>query len=93
MSFLRITAVESLRTRGLQNSSARTCESNKGVLSNLAEPETLDNLETLKFPDYRGFPGYYFPLRSYQKRAFFYISYVFFAVQSESDIRFLRSNL
>ena len=31
MLFLRITAVESLRIRGLQNSSTRTCESNKGV--------------------------------------------------------------
>ena len=30
MLFLRITAVESLRIRGLQNSSARTCESIKG---------------------------------------------------------------
>ena len=28
--------VKSLRIRGLQNSSARTCESNKGVFSNLA---------------------------------------------------------
>ena len=35
MLFLRITGVESLRIRGLENSSARTCESNKGVFSNL----------------------------------------------------------
>ena len=35
MFFLRITAVGSLRIRGLQNSSARTCESNKGVFSNM----------------------------------------------------------
>ena len=35
MLFLRITAVESLHIRGLQNSSARTCESNKWVFSNL----------------------------------------------------------
>ena len=35
MLFLRITSVESLRIRWLQNSSARPCESNKGVFSNL----------------------------------------------------------
>ena len=36
MLFLLITAVESQRIRVLQNSSARTCESNEGVFSNLA---------------------------------------------------------
>ena len=35
MLFLRSAAVESLRIRVLPNSSARTCESNKGVFSNL----------------------------------------------------------
>ena len=35
MLFLRITVVESLLIRGLQNSSARTCESNKEVFSDL----------------------------------------------------------
>ena len=35
MLFLCITTVESLSIRGLQNSSARTCESNKRVISNL----------------------------------------------------------
>ena len=36
---------------------------------------------------------YYFPLRAYQKRAFFLLYYVFFAVQSESEIRVLQLNL
>ena len=35
-SCLRITAVESLSIRGLRNSSARTCEINMGVFSNVA---------------------------------------------------------
>ena len=39
---LRITAVESLRIRGFQNSSARTCESNKGVLTKMRT--TADDL-------------------------------------------------
>ena len=37
--------------------------------------------------------GYYFPLRAYKKGPFFLIYYVFFAVQSESEIHFWRSNL
>ena len=51
MLFLRIIAVESLRIRGIQNSSARTCESNKGVFSNLVtsqlETQTLGMIELL----------------------------------------------
>ena len=35
--------------------------------------------------------GYSFSLRSYKKGPFFLLYYVFFAVQSESEIRFLRS--
>ena len=42
MQFLRITAVKSLRLRGLQNSSARTCESNKEVFSNLVAQKSPD---------------------------------------------------
>ena len=44
MLFLCITAVESLRIRGLQNSSARACESIKGLFSNLARGQDFDQI-------------------------------------------------
>ena len=49
MLFLSITAVESLRIRGLQNSNARTCESNKGVFSNKERMLSLVNLVAIKY--------------------------------------------
>ena len=59
--FLRIKAVESLRIRGLQNSSARTCESNKGVFSNLARTDGNSHIAGSEIwlivnVEYRAFP-------------------------------------
>ena len=61
MLFLRITAVESLRIRGLQNSSARTCESNKGVFSylgSLVESLTFPKFSSIIFVSARAIPTF-----------------------------------